>query len=453
MADQKITQLTALTNSNVDVADVLPIVDVSGGETDKITYQNLMRPKDSIFGIVDSADITKIVAFELSGLTTGTTRTLTVPDADMTLVGTTTTQTLTNKTLTTPQINMGSDATGDIYYRTSGGAFARLAIGTSAQILQVSSGGIPEWIANPSVSNATTTAAGIVELATTAETTTGTDATRAVTPDGLHDMTSLAGAAWFLDEDTMASDSATQTVSQQSVKAYVGSQGGLNGGVGNATTTKTYTNFMIPWIVSTNVPSGDFWTLAGLTAGSSFKGHWGYAEFVGGTDVTQSVLTTEGIGAVITAGSTSDLLWSTAKDVICEFSMTRKSLGGSEQMGWGLSVSNAPFIDFDDASVAAACFTVDASGNLYGHTSNGGGTTLHTETAISGVTLTDNNTYRIEFEAGTAVRFYVNGVLKATNTTNLPSAATVINFGVGVQGNGTDDDRAVIGPVWFAIEK
>jgi hypothetical protein len=68
---------------------------------------------------------------------------------------------------------------------------------------------------------ASTSAAGIVELATTAETTTGTDALRAVTPDGLHDMTSLAGAAWFLDEDAMGTNSATKTASQQSIKAYV----------------------------------------------------------------------------------------------------------------------------------------------------------------------------------------------------------------------------------------
>ena len=70
-------------------------------------------------------------------------------------------------------------------------------------------------------SAASTTAAGIVELATTAETTTGTDALRAVTPDGLHDMTSLAGAAWFLDEDAMGTNSATKVASQQSIKAYV----------------------------------------------------------------------------------------------------------------------------------------------------------------------------------------------------------------------------------------
>ena len=71
------------------------------------------------------------------------------------------------------------------------------------------------------VGAASTTAAGIVELATTAETTTGTDALRAVTPDGLHDMTSLAGAAWMLDEDAMGTNSATKVASQQSIKAYV----------------------------------------------------------------------------------------------------------------------------------------------------------------------------------------------------------------------------------------
>lgn len=83
------------------------------------------------------------------------------------------------------------------------------------------------------VASASDITAGKVELATTAETTTGTDTTRAVTPDGLHDMTSLAGAAWFLDEDDMASNSATKTVSQQSLKAYVDTEiAGVSAGSG-----------------------------------------------------------------------------------------------------------------------------------------------------------------------------------------------------------------------------
>jgi hypothetical protein len=53
-------------------------------------------------------------------------------------------QTLTNKTLTSPVINVGSDATGDIYYRNSGGLFTRLAAGTNGHVLTLSAG-IPSW--------------------------------------------------------------------------------------------------------------------------------------------------------------------------------------------------------------------------------------------------------------------------------------------------------------------
>jgi len=81
------------------------------------------------------------------------------------------------------------------------------------------------------IGDSSDTAKGVVELATTAETETGTDATRAVTPDGLHDMTTLLGAAWFLDEDTMVSDSAVKVASQQSIKAYVDTEvAGVGGG-------------------------------------------------------------------------------------------------------------------------------------------------------------------------------------------------------------------------------
>jgi hypothetical protein len=47
----------------------------------------------------DDVDNTKQMKFELSGVTTATTRTLTVPDADTTLVGTDATQTVTNKSI------------------------------------------------------------------------------------------------------------------------------------------------------------------------------------------------------------------------------------------------------------------------------------------------------------------------------------------------------------------
>lgn len=102
----------------------------------------------------------------------------------------TSTQTVSGLTLTSPQINMASNATGDMYYRDGTGTTVRLPIGTSGQIIQTSSGGIPEWIANPSAADASTTVKGVVEVATTSEInagtgTGGTGAKLVVTPDAL----------------------------------------------------------------------------------------------------------------------------------------------------------------------------------------------------------------------------------------------------------------------------
>lgn len=89
-------------------------------------------------------------------------------------VGKTATQTLTNKTLTSPQINFGSDARGDLIVRNSSGASSRLPVGTSGQILAANASGDPEWIANPAAADASTTVKGVVEIATAAEVTAGT---------------------------------------------------------------------------------------------------------------------------------------------------------------------------------------------------------------------------------------------------------------------------------------
>lgn len=114
---------------------------------------------------VNGSAVTTTHDYKLSGVATG--------DKAVSKTGT---ETLTNKTLTAPQINMGSDATGDMYYRTSGGVFARLPAGTTGQILNMDGSGIPAWIANPSASDASTTVKGVVEIATTAQITAGTGA-------------------------------------------------------------------------------------------------------------------------------------------------------------------------------------------------------------------------------------------------------------------------------------
>lgn len=69
---------------------------------------NTVTLKDTLFTLQDDGDTTKQLRFQLSGITTATTRTLTVPDASDTIVTLAATQTLTNKTLTSPSIAGGT---------------------------------------------------------------------------------------------------------------------------------------------------------------------------------------------------------------------------------------------------------------------------------------------------------------------------------------------------------
>jgi hypothetical protein len=66
------------------------------GRSNAETLQNKSLESSTTF-ITDNSDATKKLTFNVAGITTGTTRTVTLPDADFTAVGTTTDQTITNK--------------------------------------------------------------------------------------------------------------------------------------------------------------------------------------------------------------------------------------------------------------------------------------------------------------------------------------------------------------------
>jgi len=138
MADQKISQLTSYTPPIP--TDVFPIVDITNGATKKITVGNLTTYIAALSETLTNKTLTSpTIATILNGAGT-----LTLPTTTDTLVGRATTDTLTNKTLTSPVINVGSDATGDIYYRSSG-ILTRLAVGGANTLLH--GGTIPAYSA------------------------------------------------------------------------------------------------------------------------------------------------------------------------------------------------------------------------------------------------------------------------------------------------------------------
>lgn len=79
---------------------------------------------DSTFLIKDNADATKIARFELSGITAGNTRVMTLPDFNATVASLAGTETLTNKTITAPDINAGTvDSLTSLSVRDTSAAF------------------------------------------------------------------------------------------------------------------------------------------------------------------------------------------------------------------------------------------------------------------------------------------------------------------------------------------
>ena len=173
------------------------------------------------------------------------TGTLTLPTSTDTLVGRATTDTLTNKTLTSAVLNTGVSGTAVLDEdNMASDSATQLATQQSikayvdAQVATVPTGDITSVVAGDGLTGGGTSGdvtlnvvggtgitanANDIAIDSTVTTLTGSQTltNKTLTSPVLNG--TLSGTA-FLDEDTMSSDSATAVASQQSIKAYVDSQ-------------------------------------------------------------------------------------------------------------------------------------------------------------------------------------------------------------------------------------
>jgi len=395
-------------------------------------------------------------------------------------VGKTATQTLTNKTLTSPKVNVGSDATADMYYRGADGTLTRIPIGTNTQIL-MSDGSTPSFQNNPAGSDASTTVKGVVELATLAETlsktsTGGTGAKLVVTPDNMNSTLTYDYAV-----DSVGSDAYAITLTPAPT-AYVAGQkftfkaGTANTGactlnvnsLGAKTIKKQYnqdlntgdilanqivevvydgTNMQM---ISSSSPNINHTINADenisnwityqypLVAGTGTLTGWTVTSSGGATISAQSATTAANIyGTAGTIAVSTDILngYSVANNKAVRIKFLLSVGSTADRRGWGFAISNTDIFTAETSTSNGEIRFISNAGTLYAQNANG--TTATYTNISSGVTLTNLNLYEIIFKPGTEAKFYINGVLKATHTTNLPTTGTLLLcFGSNSTGSG-----------------
>lgn len=250
---------------------------------------------------------------------------------------------------------------------------------------------------------ASITAKGVVEEATTAEVTAGTD-------------TGGTGAKLFVPPSKLNTQ----------ITALTPTQNYTVGALANSV-VKSYFNIQLPFTLWTGAVDNDTtttfdnWVRSSTDVAVSAFG--AFSDFTGtGADSIDVDIFSPNHFVVMSGANILVLDW---------WAILPSSATGDINMGFADGSGSQFQLAYNSTTQARICFSQNAGGTLYATISKNAVGVTNTSVS-SGITLTNWNNYRIEFEMGVEARFYINGVLKATlSGANLTTSGAQIFAGFG----------------------